>query len=90
MHKLFSKSDIKAFATTQLIILDVRTGLIPFSTIVTKEYQSKRQENELNDNEAANRIKNEAVLLTIQEIGERINGFLKKWIKSVANNVYKK
>ncbi|UKM66573.1 hypothetical protein GSB9_03163 [Flavobacteriaceae bacterium GSB9] len=76
-YKLFSKSDIKAFATTQLIILDVRTGLIPFSTIVTKEYQSKRQENELNDSEAANRIKNEAVLLTIQEIGERINKFLK-------------
>ena len=77
-YKLFSKSDIKAFATTQLIILDVRTGLIPFSTIVTKEYQSKRQENELNDNEAANRKKNEAVLLTIQEIGERINAFSKK------------
>lgn len=76
-YKLFAKSDIKAFATTQLIILDVRTGLIPFSTIVTKEYQSKRQENELNDNEAANRIKNEAVLLTIQEIGERIKLFLK-------------
>lgn len=75
-YKLFSKADIKAFATTQLIILDVRTGLIPFSTIVTREYQSKRQENELNDNEAANRIKNEAVLLTITEIGERINAFL--------------
>jgi hypothetical protein len=49
--------------------LNVRTGLIPFSTIVTKEYQSKRQENELNDNEAAHRVKNEAVLLTINEIG---------------------
>ena len=76
-YKLFSKSDIKAFATTQLIILDVRTGLIPFSTIVTKEYQSKRQENELNNIEAANRIKNEAVILTIQEIGERIIEFLR-------------
>lgn len=76
-YKLFSKSDIKAFATVQLIILDVRTGLIPFSTIVTKEYQSKRQENELNDNEAANRIKNEAVLLSIQEIGEEIIRFLR-------------
>ncbi len=77
-YKLFAKSDIKAFATTQLIIMDVRTGLIPFSTIVTKEYQSKRQKNELNENEAANRIKKEAVLLTIQEIGERIKQFLEK------------
>ncbi|WP_298420986.1 hypothetical protein [uncultured Kordia sp.] len=77
-YKLFSKSDIKAFATTQLIILDVRTGLIPFSTIVTKEFQSKRQDNELNEAEAANRIKNKAILLTIQEIGQQINTFLKK------------
>lgn len=77
-YKLFSKSEIKAFATTQLIILDVRTGLIPFSTIITKEFQSKRLESELNDNEAANRIKNEAVLLTIEAIGQQINTFLNK------------
>ncbi|TDK45558.1 hypothetical protein [Algoriphagus formosus] len=75
-YKVFAKTDMKAFATTQLILMDVRTGLIPFSTIVTEEFQSKRMDGELNDNEAANRIKNEAVLLTIQEIGEQINQFL--------------
>jgi len=75
-YKLFARSDIKAFATTQLIMLDVRTGLIPFSTVVTKEYQSNRQESELNDEEAASRIKHEAVILTIQEIGEQITQFL--------------
>ncbi len=75
-YKFLSKTDIKAFATTQLIVLDVRTGLIPFSTIVTKEHQSKRQDNELNNSEAANRIKNKAVLLTIEEIGNQIATFL--------------
>ncbi|WP_157807104.1 hypothetical protein [Algoriphagus formosus] len=75
-YKVFAKTDIKAFATTQLILMDVRTGLIPFSTIVTREFQSKRMDGELNDNEAANRVKNEAVLLTIQEIGDQINQFL--------------
>ncbi|MEM0994812.1 MAG: hypothetical protein AAF806_31830 [Bacteroidota bacterium] len=75
-YKLFAKSDIKAFATTQLMILDVRTGLIPFTTVVTREYQSKRKESELSNEEAANRIKKEAILLTIQEIGKRVNDFL--------------
>lgn len=74
---MFSKTDIKAFATTQLIIMDVKTGLIPFTTIVTKDVQSKKQENELNDSEAVNRTKNEAVLSTINEIGEQMNDFLK-------------
>ncbi|GAA3560482.1 hypothetical protein [Snuella lapsa] len=77
-YKLFAKSDIKAFATTQLIILDVRTGLIPFSTIVTKDFQSKKQDGEISESEAVNRIKDKAVLLTIEEIGQQLNSFLKK------------
>lgn len=77
-YKMFSKTEIKAFATTQLIILDVKTGLIPFTTIVTKESQSNKKEGELNDSEAANRVKNEAVLQTINEIGNQINDFLKR------------
>jgi len=76
-YKMFSKTDIKAFATTQLIIMDVKTGLIPFTTIVTKDVQSRKKENELNDSEAINRTKNEAVLSTINEIGEQMNDFLK-------------
>lgn len=76
-YKAFTKTDIKAFATTQLAVVDVRTGLIPFSTIVTKDYQSKRQEGELSDSEASSRVKNEAVLMTINTIGQELLGFLK-------------
>lgn len=75
-YKLFSKTNIKAFATTQLIVLDVRTGLIPFTTIITKDFQDKKNDNDLNESEAVNRIKNQAVLLTIEEIGNQITDFL--------------
>jgi len=77
-YKLFSKPDIKAFATTQLIVLDIRTGLIPFSTIVTKDALSQKKKEELDNSEAASRIQNEAVLLTINDIGQRITEFLNK------------
>jgi hypothetical protein len=75
--RLFSKTDIKAFATTQLIMMDVKTGLVPFSAVVTKDYLSKRKKEELEDAEARNRARHEAVLLTIFEIGQRIADFLK-------------
>jgi uncharacterized protein YcfL len=75
-YKLFTKTNVKAFATTQLIILDVRTGLVPFTTIVTKEFQDKKNDSDLNDNDAINRIKNQAVLLTIREVGNQILNFL--------------
>jgi hypothetical protein len=75
--RLFSKTDIKAFATTQLIMMDVKTGLVPFSAVVTKDYLSKRKKEELEDAEARARAQHEAVLLTIFEIGQRIADFLK-------------
>lgn len=77
-YKLFSKTNIKAFATTQLIILDVRTGLVPFTTIVTKDFQDKKNDIDLNESEASTRIKNQSVLLTIDEIGKQITEFLNK------------
>ena len=75
-HKAFTSPDIKAFATTQFILLDVRTGLIPFSTIITKDYQSKKSKTDFDDFEVRNRVKNEAVLLTLNEIGEQLIEFL--------------
>ncbi|MGB3547476.1 MAG: hypothetical protein WBA17_10905 [Saprospiraceae bacterium] len=77
-YRLFNKNEIKAFATTQLVVLDVRTGLIPFTTIVTRDFQSVKREGELNDTEALDRIKNEAVLLTIEQIGRELEGFLRE------------
>ena len=75
-YRFFSPDLIKAFATIEFILLDIRTGLIPFSTIVTKDYQSKKQKEDFDEMEARNRVKNEAVLLTINEIGEQLTTFL--------------
>ena len=77
-YKLFSKSEVKAFATTQLVVVDVRTGLIPFSSIVTMDVLSQKKKEELDLTETQNRVQHEAVLLTIDEIGKRIAGFLNK------------
>ncbi|MGN6490812.1 MAG: hypothetical protein ACTHLE_02350 [Agriterribacter sp.] len=77
-YRLFNKTDIKAFATTQLILLDVRTGLIPFTSIITKDHLSQKNERELNYLETTARIQNEAVLLTLNETGQKISNFLNK------------
>ena len=74
-YKLFTKSAIKAFATTQIIVLDVRTGLVPFSAIVTKDFQSSKLNTEVSEIEASTRIKNQAILLTIEDIGTQLSEF---------------
>lgn len=55
-YKLFQKQDIKAFVTTQVLILDVRTGLIPFSAISTRDVLSRKKNEELDNSEATSRI----------------------------------
>lgn len=77
-YRGLSKPDIKAYATTQLIIMDVRTGLVPFSTIVTRDFLAVKKKEELDLAESRNRVQKEAVLLTINEIGNQVTEFLKK------------
>lgn len=74
--KFLSKRDFKCFANTQLIILDIRTGLILFSSVITKDAMGQKKENEMDNAEAVKRVQYEAALLTLNDIGERINEFL--------------
>ena len=76
-YRGFKRPDIKAYATTQLIIMDVRTGLVPFSTIVTRDFLDMKKKEELDITESRNRVQAQAVLLTINEIGKQVNEYLK-------------
>jgi hypothetical protein len=76
-QKIIKKDEIKAFATTELFLLDVRTSLIPFSTVVTKDYIAKEIKGELTA-ETRKRAEQEATLQTLMAISEQIKGFLKK------------
>ena len=75
-YKVFSADEYKAFATTQILIMDVRTGLVPFTTVITRDYTSKKQKNDFNNSEAEKRTQEEAVALTLKEVCESINTFL--------------
>jgi hypothetical protein len=76
-YKFFSKADIKAFATTQVVVLDTRTALVPFTYITTKDVLSQKSAADLDYSEARKRIQNEAVKLTISDVGDKLVAFLK-------------
>jgi hypothetical protein len=76
-QKVLKKDEIKAFATTEVFLLDVRTSLIPFSTVVTKDFLTKEIKGELKA-ETRKRAEQEATLLTLMDISEQIKAFLNK------------
>lgn len=76
--KAFKKDETKAFATTEVFLMDIRTGLVPFSTVVTKDYYTKVIKDESED-ETRKRAEKEAVILTLVETGKQIDTFLKTY-----------
>ncbi|NGP90183.1 hypothetical protein [Fodinibius halophilus] len=59
--RFFQKNRAKAFATAELVMLDVRTGIIPFTTIVTKDHLSEKVDSDSNNREMMMRTEQEAV-----------------------------
>ncbi len=76
--KAFKKDETKAFATTEVFLMDIRTGLVPFSTVVTKDCYTKVLKDESED-EVRKRAEREAVILTLTEASKQIDIFIKTY-----------
>lgn len=56
--------------------MDIRTGLVPFSTMITKDFLTKNIRDEERE-ETHRRAQRMAVLMTLDEVGKRLNVFFK-------------
>ena len=77
-YRLFRGDQLKAYATCEAVLLDVRTGAIPFTTVATREYLTEKQEQDLTDAEAQQRAEQQAVLLALGEMGREVAAFLRE------------
>jgi hypothetical protein len=75
-YRLFQTDQAKAYCTCEGFLLDVRTGLIPFSRIVTTEYLATKEKSDANFNETMARAEREAALLSLKSMGEQAVEFL--------------
>lgn len=75
--RFFKTPELKAFATVQMLVLDVRTGLVPFSTIVTRDFKGEKKD-ETSNEEARAMARHQAVLSAISEVGRQVDGYLVK------------
>jgi hypothetical protein len=75
-YRVFSKDEAKAYATTECMVMDIRTALVPFSTIVTKDFYSKKINADANLEELRRRTERMAILQTLTETGSRLVNFM--------------
>lgn len=75
-YRVFKKEEVKAFATCEMILMDIRTGVIPFTNIATKSAQSKKDREDFDSEELKKRAQDQAVLQTMLETGHKVAEYL--------------
>ena len=68
-YKSLKKDDAKAYATCQSVLMDIRTGVIPHTTVITKEFYGKKEPGDLTLDDMRRRVQHRAVMLSIGETG---------------------
>ena len=75
-YRVFRSNKSKAYATVEVVLLDVRTGIIPFTSIATREYQSTKTKEDTNDRDLIRRTEQEAVNRALDKVAEELIHFL--------------
>ena len=75
-YRAFKKDEAKAFATCESILMDIRTGVIPFTKIVTKSAQSVKDRADFEQSELRKRALDMATLQALFETGIQVSSFL--------------
>lgn len=60
-YRWFAADQTKAYCTVEAVLLDTRTGLLPFSTVVNEFYAARRSKKELNFSETVAKAQQQAI-----------------------------
>ena len=75
-YRAFKKDEAKAFATCEMVLMDIRTGLIPHTDVVTRSASTTKLQGDFTEEEMQNRVLRTATLETLLEAGNKAAAFL--------------
>jgi hypothetical protein len=75
-YRLLSKTQVKAYATSEMIMMDVRTGLVPYTEVITRDFMAEKKQEDAGLDDTRGRALREAVILTINELSQKFFDYL--------------
>jgi len=75
-YTIFAKDKVKVYSTCEAVLLDVRTGLVPFTKIITREKLAVKEPNDLDLIETMRRAEKNASLESLKAVADDLVGFL--------------
>jgi hypothetical protein len=76
-YRTFAKDKVKAYSTCELVLLDVRTGLVPFTRVVSRERLELKQPADLDLSETMRRAEQASAAEALKVAAEDLVSFLK-------------
>ena len=77
-YRFFQADKIRAYCSIEAVLLDVRSGLVPFVAVVTRNYNTEKSKSDLNLRETILRSQLSAIADALEEVSVAIVGFLAK------------
>jgi hypothetical protein len=75
-QKVFSPDETRAYCVVEAVLLDVRTGIVAFSSLVTENYTAKKAPGEVNFSETIQKAEQEAIGRALGKIANDLAAFL--------------
>ena len=76
-YRTFSKDRVKAFSTCEMVLLDVRTGLVPFTRVVSRERTELKKPSDLDLTETMRRAEDMSATDALNDAAKDLVAFLK-------------
>jgi hypothetical protein len=76
-YRAFAKDKVKAYSTCELVLVDVRTGLVPFAKVVSREKLELKQTTDLDLSETMRQAEQASAVEALKVAAEELVGFIK-------------
>ena len=76
-YRTFAKDKVKAYSTCELVLLDVRTGLVPFARVVSRERVELKQTSDLELSETMRRAEQASAADALHAAAEDLVTYIK-------------
>ena len=75
-YRVFAPSEVRATCAVEAVLIDTRTGLVPFTAAAARQWSAKKAKEEKNFDETVQRVEWETVGDALEEVGRKTAAYL--------------
>lgn len=75
-YRFLSPDEAKSYCNVEAVVLDVRTGIVPFTVTASRDFMTKENRQDLNFRETMARAELQALADALEEVGAEVVKFL--------------